>query len=63
MKSYGAVVTSDRLLVLMNAHNLTANVFFRSMLVVSIPAGAVGLATLPDLFSELFSENGSTVGV
>ena len=61
MKSYGAVVTSDRLLVLMNAHNLTAKA--GCMLVVSILAGAVGLATLPDLFSELFSENGSTVGV
>ena len=47
--------------MLMNAHNLTAKA--GCMLVVSILAGAVGLATLPDLFSELFSENGSTVGV
>ena len=60
MKSYGAVVTSDRLLVLMNAHNLTAKA--GCMLVVSIPAGTVGLATLPDLFSESFRENDSTVG-
>ena len=37
MKSYGAVVTSDRLLVLMNAHNLTANVFFR--IINSIESG------------------------